>query len=136
MSVALPSNTSLSIRTATGPDVFTNIPGVFEFNPGDRQADVVDVTDFDSPGDSEESEAGIIRSQNGSFSFNWEPGETTQELIRAAKGQSKRFRSLDGDWQGTFDAVILGVSNPRTVGQKRVCTVTIKLSGDITEVSV
>ena len=64
-------------------------------------------------------------------------GEVASEDPARAGGQeSAAFRSLDGDWQGTFDAVILGVSNPRTVGQKRVCTVTIKLSGDITEVSV
>ena len=136
MAVSLPSNTAFSIRTATGPDVYTEIPGVFEFNPGERAADVIDTTDFDSAGNSEESEAGIIRASNGSFSFNWEPGQITQELVRAAKGTIKRFRSVDGTWQSTFDALILGVSNPRSVGTKLVCTVTIKLSGDITEVTV
>lgn len=136
MSVALPSNTSLSIRTTTGPDVFVNIPGVFEFNFGDRQAETIDTTDFDSPNDSEESEAGITRAQNGSLSFHWEPGETTQEMIRAAKGQTKVLRSLEGGWQSTATVVILGNAVPRTVGGKRVCTVAIKLTGDIVEVEV
>lgn len=136
MSVALPSNTSLSIRTSTGPDVWTNIPGVFEFNFGERKADKVDTTDFDSPNDAEESEAGIIRAQEGSFSFHWEPGETTQELIRAARGQTKVLRALEGDWQTTASVVILGSSNPRSVGTKRVVTVSVQLTGDPTEVEV
>lgn len=136
MSVVLPSNSALQLRTATGPDVYTDIPGVFEFNPGDRAADVVDTTDFDSPNNSEESEAGIIRASNGSFSFHWEPGNTIQEQIRSGRGTTMFFRSLDVDWQGDFAAVVLGASTPRVIGQKRVCTVTIKLTGDITETDV
>lgn len=132
--ITLPSNTALSLRTATTPsEVFTNIPGVFEFNPGDRAADVIDTTDFDSPNNAEESEAGIIRSSNGSFSFNWEPGNTIQEQIRSGQGTIMVLRSLEADWQSTFSVVIIGVSTPRAVGTKKVCTVTIKLTGDIEE---
>lgn len=132
MSVALPSNTSFKIQTAVGPPAaFADVPGCISFDFGNIAADVIDSTDFDSADDMEESEAGIKRSSNGSFAFNWEPGNTIQEDIRASIGETKVFEATDEGQTDTCTAVILGVSNPRQVGTKRVITVTIKLSGPI-----
>lgn len=137
--ISLPTNTGISLLTATGPDVYTNIPGVTDFNFGQRTAEKIDTTDFDSANNAEESENGIIRPANGVLTCNWEPGDTTQEaLVAAVGGAAQTLRSVEVVGAVTITTtatvLILGVDRPRAIGAKNVLTFTISLTGDITEV--
>lgn len=134
MSVALPDNFDLLRRTATGPDVFTSIPGVVSFDEGNIAAEQIDTTDFDSAGNRREFEAGLIDASEGSFVVNYEPGDTQHEFLRSAVGGAAvRFKAVNGTRTMIFDALVLGCSKPVAVGQKREMTVTIKLTGNPTE---
>lgn len=115
------------------PLTYTKIPGVKAFDIGAIAAEQLDVTDFDSPAGFREYANGLKSASNGSFTMNFDPGETTQEALRTAEGgAAQKFKALFDDRQVTFDALVIGFSTPQTVGGIAEATVTIQLTGATT----
>lgn len=133
MSVALPSNFDLTYKQLVGlPSTHTAIPGVTDFDPGTRAADQVDATDYDSAGNAEETEAGVIRSSPGSLVLNYEPGNAVHEDFLASIGKTIELKATNVTRLETMNVLILGASAPvGTPGTLRKLTLSIKLTGDI-----
>jgi len=134
MSVSLPSNFSITYKKIGGgtPVAHTAIPGVTDFDPGQRAADDVDATDYDSPDDSEETETGVIRSSPGTLVMNYEPGNAVHEDFLASIGKKIELIATNVTRTETMTVNIKGAAAPVGVpGTLRKLTVSIKLTGTI-----
>lgn len=122
MAIKTKGNVLLKMDTATsGGPTFTVVPGVFSNDGGGTNTERVDVTDFDTVGNSREYIGGLSEEQPLSFELHYEPGNTVQEAIRAANaaGTIKQFQLLFGDAADvapetyTFSGLITSYGIPR-----------------------
>lgn len=122
MAIKTKGNVALEMDTATsGGPTFTKVPGVFSNDGGGTTTDRVDVTDFDTVGNSREYISGLSEEQPLSFELHYQPGNAVQEAIRAANaaGTTKTFRLVFGEADDTnpetytFTAFISSYGVPR-----------------------
>ena len=115
------NNWSMAVNTAaTGAaDVYTAIPGIRSISGGGNNTDRIDVTAFDSPGNSKEYLGGLSEPQPRSFSMNYIPGNAVQQVMRAANaaGAAVDFKiTLSAEHgsgeTGTFNALVTKYGDP------------------------
>lgn len=112
------------------PLSYSKIPGVTNWDRGGEAAEELDATDFDSPVGKREYVNGLSAYENGSFVMNYDPDNSIQLAIIAAQGGAAgKFKAVYDNKQKTFDALVLGCSDPIEVGQIMKMTVTIKRTG-------
>jgi len=111
-----------------------NVPGVLSVDKGTIQTEEIDATDADSTGGFREFIAGYAEASEGSITMHNAPRDAKLMELRTASenGTVEDFRvKLDGEHQ-TFQALVKGFSEPFTVGEKLVVTMTIKITGQPT----
>lgn len=122
MAIKTKGNVYLEMDTATsGGPTFTRVPGVFSNDGGGTTTERVDVTDFDTVGNSREYISGLSEEQPLSFELHYQPGNAVQEAIRAANaaGTTKTFRLVFGEAHNsnpetyTFSAFVSSYGVPR-----------------------
>lgn len=107
------------------------VPGVISVDKGAIQTEEIDVTDADSTGSFREYIAGYNEAAEGSITLHNAPRDAKLMELRAAQeaGTIETFRvKLDGEYQ-VFNALVKGYSEPWSVGEKMVVTITVKLTG-------
>lgn len=96
---------------------YTNIPGVTNFDDGDMQAEQLDATDYDSPGNQREYASGLKDASDGSFVVNFDPSDAIhQALIAAAGGASVLLRHQYDTRHLTMPVNVISTSTPAEVG--------------------
>lgn len=122
MAIKTKGNVLLKMDTATsGGPTWTTVPGVFSNDGGGTTTERVDVTDFDTVGNSREYIGGLSEEQPLSFELHYQPGNAVQEAIRAANaaGAVKQFQLVFGEVADinpetyTFSALITSYGIPR-----------------------
>lgn len=124
-----------TVKLERSPDnvTFTNIPGVRSFNSGDFQAEQLDATDYDSPGNTREYENGLLDTNDGSFELNFDPSDTMhQTLIDDAGSATIYLRHMFGARQLTMPVNVISVATPAEIGGILRATVTIRPAGAAT----
>lgn len=117
---------SLTILTPT----WINVAGVRSFDPGVATSEDVDLTDYDSPGNQREYGNGFAAAADGSFVINFDEAAPShialQSLVGgAAIGLRHKF---DTKWL-VMPTLIKSMSNPVSIGEAILSTVTIKAAG-------
>lgn len=124
-----------TVKLERSPDnsVWTNIPGVRSFNSGDFQAEQLDATDYDSPGNTREYENGLLDTNDGSFELNFDPADTMhQTLIADAGGATIYLRHQYGTRYLTMPVNVISFATPVEVGGILRATVTMRPAGAAT----
>jgi hypothetical protein len=101
----------------TNPDI---VPGIFTSGGGGVSNERIDVTAFDTPGNSRAFIGGLSEPQALTYEMNYEPGDEVQRDIRAQNldGSAHEYRILIGDEDGTapetytFSALVTRYGNP------------------------
>lgn len=120
-------NGTHELDRSTDDTTYTAVPGVRSFNPGDMQAEQLDVTDFDSPNNQREFINGLKDASDGSFEMHWDPTNTVHQALMAdAGGASIYLRFKMGTRRVKMLTNVVSVSTPSEVGSIDVATVTIR----------
>jgi len=105
--------TLLQYESATGPSVFTTIPGVEDFTIPLGEKDEIDVTTHDSPGGAEETVLGIARLPTFGVPIMWDGANTHHKAIVAAynadASMNLKITCVDGQ-------VVSGLALVKTIG--------------------
>ncbi len=127
---------TIGIGDAASPEVFTSITEVNSIDGPGGQANEIDVTDLDSTG--KEFILGLQDEGDISLDINYIPANTQHALLRArrASGAIGNFRISFTDspittW--TFAALVKGFSISNAVDGKTAGSVTLRVSGSVTE---
>lgn len=126
----------LAYESATGPSVYSTIPGVQDFDmPVVGERDEIDVTSHDSSGDYEETVLGIIRSPVISVPVVWD-GATTHHAAMVTRAQANTLTNFKVTTIDTkihaFAGYIKGVTTSNPVSGALTATLSIKITGAIT----
>lgn len=121
-------------HSSDGGTTWDNVPGVISVDKGTIQTEEIDVTDADSTGSFREFIAGYNEAAEGSIVLHNAPGDAKLVELRAAQvaGTVEDFRVTIGAETHTFQALVKGYSEPWSIGEKLVVTMTIKLTGAVT----
>lgn len=133
---AIPAQGTLLKVGSGSPLSYATIAEINSFNGPGGSAQVIDVTDLSST--AKEKRMGLHDNGQLSFEFNYLPGDTQHELLRAAKesGEATSFQIIFADdsvttW--TFSAFVLSVSISGAVDGVVRGSVTLEITGDIAE---
>jgi hypothetical protein len=136
-SAALPAQgTLIKIGDGASPEVFTSLGEVSSIDGPGGQAAVIDVTDLSST--AKEKRMGLQDEGQLSFEINFLPADAQHAQLRTdkASGDSRNFQLLFTDsppttW--TFAAFVLGVPVSFSVDNVTKGSVTLEITGSITE---
>jgi hypothetical protein len=110
-----------------GGTTWLNVAGVRTFDAGTSTSEDVDLTDYDSPGNTREYGNGYASSNDGSFTINFEEDDPSHEALIAAEGGAAiDLRHQFDTKYYEFSALIKAISTPVQIGDALVATVTIK----------
>jgi predicted secreted protein len=128
--------TVFKIGNGGGPETFTAIPEIVSFSGPGETAGTIDVTDLDST--AKEYIAGLKDTGTLSFDINYIPDNTVHAQIRTDMGAGtlRNFQIIftdTGATQWDFAAVITGFSVSGATDDKVTASVSLQISGDITE---
>lgn len=118
------------------PEVYTAIPEVSEMSGPGGQAAEIDVTDLSSS--AKEFRMGLQDEGQVSLSLNWIPANTVHAGLRTDRSNQtlRNFKILFTDSPQTtwsFAAFVLGLEISNSVDDVVKATVTLRISGSITE---
>lgn len=126
----------LQISDEASPEVFTTIQEVMSIDGPGGSAQVIDVTDLSST--AKEKRAGLQDEGQVTFEMTYLPANTQHALLRSvrAAGTVRSFRIIFTDspqstW--TFEALVLGFAISNAVDDVTKATVTLEVTGAITE---
>ncbi len=137
MTAATIGNWKVKIGTTASPQVLTEIEEVLDLDGFGEQAGVVDVTNFDSTVGSKEFIAEPAEGTEFTVTFNFVPGTTHQQALRASKGTTLLFdirylgTSPNQKWTGSVVNLGWGI-NPDLSAQNQA-QLTFKITGAVTE---
>lgn len=121
---------------AGSPLVYTTIAEINSFSGPGGSASVIDVTDLSSP--AKEKIAGLNDNGQLSFECNLVPSNTQHAALREAKENGTKINlkliftdTAATEW--TFTAIVTGFSVSGAVDGVIKASVTLEISGDITE---
>jgi len=126
----------LKIGDGGSPEAFTEVQEVKSLaGPGGSAADI-DVTDLSSTG--KEFKVGLMDEGEVSFDIHYIPGEATHASLRSARAARtlKSFQIVFTDTPATtwtFSAYVKGFQTSAAVDQVVTATVTLRVTGSITE---
>lgn len=126
----------LSIGDSASPEVFTEIQETSNIDGPGGQAAEIDVTDLGSTG--KEYKLGLQEEGDISFDIFYIPANTQHALLRTlrASGANRNFRITFTDSPATtwtFSALVKGFTVSMGVDNVLRASVTLKVSGSITE---
>jgi predicted secreted protein len=123
-------------------DVLTQLSEVLSVTPPNPQTEDVEATHMASPNRRREYIAGLIEDGEGSFEFNYIPGNATDALIRAAinDGVTRDYKIVlpvaDGStWEITGDCVVKGWERNAPIDDRMTATLTVRFTGSSSEVA-
>lgn len=117
-----------------GGTSYTAVPGILSVDKGTIQTEEIDATDGDSTGNFREFISGYAEAAEGTVTLHNDTRNTKLLALRTASeaGTVELFElDMDGETT-TFSALIKGYSEPFTIGEKLVVTMTLKLTGQPT----
>lgn len=125
--------TELQIGSGS-PLTYTTIPEINSFSGPGGSVSVIDVTDLASA--AKEKLAGLNDNGQLSFELNFIPSNAQHLALRTAKenGTNQSFKIIftdDTEW--TFSAIVVGFSVSGAVDGVVKASVTLEISGEITE---
>jgi predicted secreted protein len=127
--------TVLAYLSATGPDVYSTIPGVQDFELPLGEKEEIDVTSHDSSGSDDESVLGINVREAFDVPMVWDGAATHHAALvtRKAADTATTFKitARDGKVYG-FVGLIKSIKISFPVRGAQLATVTIKPTGSIT----
>jgi len=119
---------------AGSPPTYTTIAEINSFSGPGGSASVIDVTDLSS--EAKEKLAGLNDNGQLSFECNFIPTNTQHAALKTAKenGTTQNFKIVFTDnTEWTFNAIVTGLSVSGAVDGVVKASVTIEVSGAITE---
>ena len=127
---------TIGIGDGASPEVFTTISEVNTIDGPGGQANEIDVTDLSSTG--KEFKLGLQDEGDITLDINYIPGNTQHALLRTrrASGAIGNFRITFTDSPATtwtFAALVKGFSVSNAVDGVTTASVTLRVSGSITE---
>lgn len=125
---------TFELEATIGGGDYTPIAEIDNLTPPNEKADVLDATNFDSPGGYKEFIAGMVDPGECKFDMNFLPGSASELLILAAraarKARAARITFPAGQvW--TFQLLVLEYSPAAPADKKMTCSVMGKVSGSI-----
>lgn len=126
------------IKMGSGdPIVYNTIPGVKSIQAPSLRQDFVDVTDLGSPGGEEEFIASMLRKGNCQLNMNFAPEDPRLAALKAARDNKTKdpYRIVyptanKAYWD--FEAFVEEIAPQMQVGGVMECTVSLKVTGQIT----
>lgn len=133
--VMLPDSFLVEI-SLDGGTTYATVGECKSFDPGNIEADEVDVTSFSSTGSFREFKQGLKQATDGSMTLNYLIGDTQHKALRDRVGSNTavKFRAtataVDDDEEiVVFDALIKSMSRPVEIGGTWEATVGFKMTG-------
>lgn len=141
-SAKLGIGTKVEYETTPGasPVAFTNFPQVMDVEYPEQLRESVETTNQDSTGFTREFIAGLIDPGEFTFEANYLPNDAAQQAIRDAQQASDAGRrqwriretTSSPEITATFTAEILAFTPSAPVDDKRMVSVTLRVSGPVT----
>lgn len=127
----------LQYGSAASPIVWTTVPEISELSGPGGQAAEIDVTDLSST--AKEFRQGLQDEGQISVSLNWIPANTVHSNLRTNRANQTltNFQIIFTDSPQTiwrFTAYVLGLEISNSVDDVTKATVTLRVSGSITEI--
>lgn len=122
-------------------NTLTELAEVIELAIPNPQIDEVEATHFKSPDRSKEYIPGLKDNGEISIGMNFIAGSDTDLLITAALQTVRGFMVVvptiedAGGWAYTFDGLLKGYEKNVPIGDRQTATITIRVSGAVTEES-
>lgn len=119
--------------------VLTQLNEVLSVTPPNPQIAEVEATHMLSPGRRREYIAGMIEDGEGTFEFNYVPGNATDTLIRAAlnDGTARDYKIVIPDgadgWEITGQCIVRGWERNVPIDDRMTATLTVRFTGNVTE---
>lgn len=131
-SAVLGASSQLALSDGASPEVYTLIAEVLRVGPVGSIAPEVDVTNLDST--AKEYIGGLPDGAQVEFSMNWLAGNSQQETLRDAVGNTHNFRFTWNDSStATFALVVLGFNREETTPESQLtASITGRITGAIT----
>ena len=128
----LGAGSQLKLSDDASPEVYTLIAEVLTIGNIGSTAPEIDVTNLDST--AKEYIGGLGDGESADFELNWVAGNTQQEALRDAVGDTKNFQLVWNDSsQADFSMVVLGFSRTGTTPEEQLkATVSGRITGSIT----
>lgn len=125
----------------TPTEVFTKIGNVQDITLPSSAADLVDVTDHDSPNGRREYIGGLIDSDEMTVTINWDPEDAVHSDVESRVGENANFKlelanKLTPTGTGTvyaFNALIRKFVGKAPVNGVHTADITLKPSGSLTK---
>lgn len=122
------------------PETFSNIIEVTDLQCPTNQTELVDVSNFDSPGAFKEWLPTFIEAGEARATVNYVAGDATQQaliadqLLQSLKNFKVEFRNAAGTLLATmtFAAYVVGFAITATIREQRKATLTLRVSGAVT----
>src|SRR5574338_1066895 len=121
-------------------NVLTQLDEVLSVSPPNPQTTDVEATHMASPNRRREYIAGLIEDGEGTFEFNYVPGNATDVLVRAAinDGVTRSYKIVlpvaDGStWEITGDCVVKGWQRTTPIDDRMTATLTVRFTGASSE---
>jgi hypothetical protein len=126
----------IQVGTSASPIVWSTIPEVSEMSGPGGQAAEIDVTDLSST--AKEFRMGLQDEGQISLTMNWIPANTVHATLRTARSNQTltNFQIIFTDSPQTkwrFQGFVLGLEISNSVDDVTKATVTLRVSGSITE---
>ncbi len=122
------------IDDPNNPGAWLKIAEIKDLTPPNEQADVLDATNFDSPGSYKEFILGMTDPGDVTFTMNLVPGSASEIALLAAKLARKAFHAritFPNAVVWTFDNLITHYQPSVPVEGIMTCTVTAKVTGSV-----
>lgn len=133
--VMMPTSFSLEMSVDAGT-TYNEVKEVRNFDPGNIEADELDVTSFTSPSDWRAFAFGLKQANDGSFEVNFLIDDTQHKALRDAVGSATPIKlkatmtaANADDEVLVFDALIKSMSRPVEIGGVLVATIGFKMTG-------
>lgn len=113
----------------------TKLDEVLSVTPPNPQVADVEATHMTSPNRRREYIAGLIEDGEGTFEFNYVPGNATDDLIQAAlsDGAVRSYKIIlpDGTsgWEITGDCIVKGWVRNVPIDDRMTATLTVRFTG-------
>ena len=110
---------------------------ITDLNPPNPSREIIDITSSSSPNMAREFMPGMIDYGEFNFEMNWDPGSTTDVLLRglALERNPRTWRivyaQMTPDAPQQFQGFLTAYERTSPISEKMVATVTVKVTGPV-----
>lgn len=129
--------TEFHLDNASG--TLTELGEVLSVGLPNPQVAEIEATHYKSPDRRREYIAGLIEDGEGSFEFNYVPGNDTDVLVREAisAGTARSYKivlpAASGEWEVSGECIVKGWERNVPIDDRMTATLTVRFTGAVTE---